>query len=78
MVKRKVSTNGDTIPQKNKKVKKVSESLVESGIKIDMTNPEKVITSILNPTTVEQFFSSNWEKENLFIKREDKGLKFFC
>lgn len=72
MVKRKVSTNGDTIPQKNKKVKKVSESLVESGIKIDMTSPEKVITSILNPTIVEQFFSSNWEKENLFIKREDK------
>ena len=76
MVKRKVSTNGDTTAKASKKAKKVSESLEEIShdTKIDMTHPDKVFLSILKPSTTGDFFSTYWEKKPLHIKREDQGL----
>jgi len=73
MVKRKGSTNGDVSAKSNKKVKKVSEAMDEitENTKLDMQSPLKLMSSLVKPTTVEEFFSSHWEKKPLHIKRDD-------
>jgi len=67
MVKRKVSVNGDVKATKKPKNP-------ETGLgKIDASAPATSISSLIAPTTLNNFFEKNWEKEHLYIKREDNG-----
>ncbi|XP_031571088.1 ribosomal oxygenase 2-like [Actinia tenebrosa] len=66
------SSSNATEERRSKKTKKTAEAedAQESG-KLDYSSPEKLFSSLLSPTTAEEFFSEYWEKKPLFMQRKE-------
>lgn len=58
--------------RKSKKTKKTAEAEdAQETSKLDFSSSEKLFSSLLSPTTAEDFFSKYWEKKPLFLQRKD-------
>jgi hypothetical protein len=58
--------------RKSKKTKKNADKEdVQDTSKLDFSSAEKLFSSLISPTTSEDFFSQYWEKKPLHIQRKD-------
>ncbi|XP_046849074.1 bifunctional lysine-specific demethylase and histidyl-hydroxylase NO66-like [Xenia sp. Carnegie-2017] len=70
MPKRKVARQSNKIPKKKRRSESASDK--ESCMsKLSFDSAEQCVNSLFHPTTLEDFFAKHWEKEALFVARND-------
>lgn len=69
MAKRKAGSESEK--WSNKKLKAEGGPGQSLTSKLSFDSPEQCFSSLIYPTTVEEFFADSWEKQPMFVQRKD-------